>query len=289
MADPNSAFDTDRCAIEAIERIPCENMLVNENVADAPPAIPDCAPSLPQANDDPPCPTLTPSGAIQEASVTPKLSPGLAIQYRFVRADTCAYDLEITAQYLSGDTGTSIAMKPRNDVTVPLTLATVNTIRYRFDKSGPNEYTLVAGGTYACVEMQPQIEQSVAMTPVTTQPRLYWEFVRIDDCAYELLLDAEYYWPGSQSLSESCVRLYPDSIEEVTLTPTEEDPRFFFKFVRRNDGCAYDLEIEGEYYKVDGLTTSQTVITDVYCQDGEIVGVPVVMVFSKGVLIRIDT
>jgi hypothetical protein len=66
-------FDTDRCAVDPVTRIPCENFLVDPTVPDAPPDIPDCpADTLAPLPAEPPCPTFT----TRTAAVT--LVPGLA-------------------------------------------------------------------------------------------------------------------------------------------------------------------------------------------------------------------
>ena len=48
MANKILAFDIERCDVEAVERVPpCDNLLTDESVPDAPDAIAECDPDIP--------------------------------------------------------------------------------------------------------------------------------------------------------------------------------------------------------------------------------------------------
>jgi len=58
MAD-HPAFDPTKCDVEPVERIPCEDLLVDPRVPDPPKEIPDCpATEIEKLPPDPPCPEL---------------------------------------------------------------------------------------------------------------------------------------------------------------------------------------------------------------------------------------
>src|SRR4051812_13866943 len=116
-ADDDLAFDTEKCTVDPVTRIPpCEKMVIDPRVSDAPPEIPDCPDEPLTAEPEPPCPEIRPTeDAPGEVGVTyggtfgdnpPKL------EYFFRRGTCCDFDLDIELFIPCPSLGPDGATKP---------------------------------------------------------------------------------------------------------------------------------------------------------------------------------
>lgn len=87
MSDP--AFDPELCDVEAVERVPCENVLVDDNIPPPPGPIQSCDPGVPLGDPDFPCPGVSTSATVQ-------MSAGIEqplVEFVVTRHDCCDFAL----------------------------------------------------------------------------------------------------------------------------------------------------------------------------------------------------
>lgn len=91
--DPELAFDTEKCPVDPVTRIPpCENLLIDPTVAPPPPDIPGCdSPIVTPLAPEPPCPGISP----QTSSERPFAGGAGMLTYQFNKTNCCDYDLDI--------------------------------------------------------------------------------------------------------------------------------------------------------------------------------------------------
>lgn len=172
--DNDLAFDITRCAIDAVSKIPCENMLTNENVSDPPPAIPetgipiDCPPDGGGA-----CPEIEPAAVFRTANLVVTSQPGFALRYRFIKGANCTFDLEIEAN--------------------------ISDIIFGSGGGRPGGGSSASfSDSSSCVDLWPSdFPHTVALTPIEggedEPPTITYQFIRDPDrCAYALEISGTY-------------------------------------------------------------------------------------------------
>lgn len=244
MADDPLAFDTERCPIDPVVRIPpCENLLVDPRVPDPPPDIPDCPadPLVPIV--EPPCPEIRPEVSEGDPLIEAPVQYGpqvteAALRFGFRRGACCEFDLEIEVDIPC----------PQFTPTTPETKTPVWTAN-----QGSLTYVLTPGENGCDFDLDidleihcPQLTPAYPniIYPVLTpgaQAKLTYGFVPSDSdqCDWDLQIDLELPEPG-------CPVMKPDTPTEVIATIGPQ-AKLTYSFTRNEaEDCEWNLDIDFE-------------------------------------------
>lgn len=193
MPDDPLAFDTERCEVEAITRIPpCENLLIDPTVPEPPPEITDCEHSIESLAPEPPCPTLATDeedNIINYGGTFEDNPP--AVRFEITPGGCCDFTFNIEIDIPCPD----IEPEYPEIVEVPF-IEGPSELRFGFVKNLETcDFDLTIDLDIHCPEMLPP-EDDPEIKPIPflapgEEGQLTYYFVKVDDCDYELVIDIE--------------------------------------------------------------------------------------------------
>lgn len=241
--DSDLAFDTEKCPVDPVTRIPpCENLLVDPRVEEAPPEIVDCDPEPLVAPPEPPCPTFTSGGGLTYGGQAACNPPALTVS---VTVGTCCdFDLNVELDIPCP------TLLPEFPATAPVQFVTgPNDLRFGFqavacEPGGDCEFDLDIELDIHCPQLTPDTPTTILFA--NDSGSFTFGFTKLEECDWDLDID----------ITLDCPVLTPASETKAVTFGTGSLTYGF----TQGDGCDFDLDITLDVpCPVIGPTTPTTV------------------------------
>lgn len=250
MPDDTLAFDTDRCPIDEVERIPpCDHLLTNDSIPGPPPDIPDCddnAIDTPPA--EPPCPQLNQPTVTVNYGGTPEENPP-SLEFVITKGGCCDFDFDVTLNLPSITDGSC--------PTITMAGQAPDTMLVKPVGFAPTEANSVSDSG------------ECNYNPDSTPGSLTLTLTKTEDCEFNIDVDMEAPCPlvSAGGLPPGCSVVKEVSFidTEISLSASEsdsipEEKGFLTYSIQRGSNCDYELNID---LALPGRFGSKTLTIDV--------------------------
>lgn len=235
MAD-EPAFDPAKCNVTPISRIPpCEVMLTNDAVSDAPPAIPDCVEEPLTLPPETPCPDILPTSDAPKNGITyggtyatnpPKT------RYAFVRGSCCDFDLDIDVQVPCP------AIGPDTRTITPTWTNTGGSVNYGFTRNLTTcDFNLDIAVDIHCPQMTPDVTAPVSKPFISGGGTILYYFTKAVGCDWTLDIDIDLAGSTCPLLTPAL----PAAVPVNFVSGTQGTLTYNFE---RGEACDYSLNID---------------------------------------------
>lgn len=188
------AFDTERCPVDPVTRIPpCDNLLRDPRVSDPPDPITDCDPVPLTLPPEPPCPDIEIAEVVFEYGGKPQFNPA-ELRFELEEGSCCDFDfvldLSIPCPVIQPDEENPVAEQPPfTDGPNLLTYQVVNPPNL---PTGSCDFELQIALELHCVQLTPSAA-APAVKPIPGGGTLTYGFARSapDECDWELDIDVD--------------------------------------------------------------------------------------------------